>query len=168
MLSRLLQRFSILWERFLAANHFVRRLYLLLAETLGMPFKQLFINLDQTFLEELKEKSAKEERRSLNSLARKLFDDLPKHRELLLEFGNYLKQKGGNADQTTNLVGLTFRITEDELWDWKEKALLARMNPRELTVSLLELWYNGELEAILRSLNEKVELKKENVIKRVS
>lgn len=169
MLNRLLKKNSILWDRFLAENIFVRRLYLLLAEILRMPYKQFYVNLDQVFLDNLKEKSAISERRSVNSLARKLFDDLPKHRGLLLEFGDYLKQKELKISQATKSVGLTFRITEDEIWDWKEKALLARMNPRELTINLLELWYSGELEPILQSLGEKFDLNKgEDVIKRVS
>lgn len=167
MFIRLLELFSSRCDKFLINNSVVWRLFLLPADYLGMASKQFFINLEQTFLKELKVKSA-EERRSLNSLARKIFDDLPKHRELLLELGNYLRSKDLKSQHTTGSVGLTFRITEEEFWDWKEKALLARMNPRELTIYLLELWYDGELESILQSLNQKFEINKENVVKRIS
>lgn len=169
ILNRLLRRFSVLWLKCLETNAVVKQLHLILAKVLRMPFKQLFINLDQTILEEIKEKSADVEKRSLNSLARKLLADLPKDRGHLLELGTYFKQKKLKSLQTDEPVGLTLRFTEDEIWDLKEKAALVRVNPRELAIYLLELWNSNELESILQTLNTKIDLKKEkDAVKRVS
>lgn len=125
-----------------------------LEKLLRMEYKQLFITLDQSLLEEIKERSAAVEKRSLNSLARKIFADLPDDRELLIELGKYLKAKEIKSAASKDTVGLTLRITEDELWDLKEKAVKARMNPREFTVYLLELWNSGELKPGLQMLEE--------------
>ena len=127
-----------------------------------MSNKQIFINLDRAILQEIKEKAALEEKRSLNSLARKLIADLPRDRVTLLTLGDRLREQESVSLISSDSVPSTIRISEEELWDLKEKAVKARMNPRELVILLLERWNTaavGETSGFIE---------KEDVIKRAS
>ena len=127
-----------------------------------MSNKQIFINLDRAILQEIKEKAALEEKRSLNSLARKLIADLPRDRVTLLTLGDRLREQESVSLISSDSVPSTIRISEEEFWDLKEKAVKARMNPRELVILLLERWNTaavGETSGFIE---------KEDVIKRAS
>ncbi len=127
-----------------------------------MSNKQIFINLDRKISDEIKEKAARKEKRSLNSLARKLIADIPNERSALLELGAHLREADPFSLRSTDQISSTIRISEEELWDLKEKAAKARMNPRELVVCLLEEW-NSERSASIPGASEK-----KNVVKRAS
>jgi hypothetical protein len=153
--SRLFFMFSILfgivaWQMI---EIFVRHTLELRARRV-MPYKQIFINLDRSALEEIKEKAAKIEKRTLNSLSRKLISQLPRDRVKLLELAEILRNEGSESAASKDSVGLTIRIEEEELWDFKEQALKARTHPREIIVGLLELWNRGKLDSILQELEE--------------
>lgn len=127
-----------------------------------MPNKQIFINLDRTILEELKDKAANIEKRSLNSLCRKLIADLPHDRAALLELGDSLRNEHLVSLTSKNQIGSTIRISEDELWELKEKSAKSKMNPRDLIIGLLEVWNSGDPKSILSAREER------NVVKRAS
>lgn len=127
-----------------------------------MSNKQIFISLDRAILQEIKEKAALEEKRSLNSLARKLIADLPRDRVFLLKLGDRLREQESVSLLSSDPVPSTIRISEEELWDLKEKAVKARMNPRELVILLLERWNTAAVTEISGFVE------KEDVIKRAS
>lgn len=115
-----------------------------------MSHKQIFLTFERVLIEEVKERCAMKEKRSVTSLLRKLFSDLPADPGQLLKLGQRLSKEQSDRP-LTDPVNIAVRFPEDEYWDAKAKASHAHMTLKEFSSGILRLWVRGELD---ESLNQ--------------
>jgi hypothetical protein len=118
-----------------------------------MSHKQIFLTFEGELLDAVKERCALTEKRSVTSLLRKLFADLPLRPDVLGELGRRLNPEGRGEAALTRPANIAVRFPEDEYWEAKAKAALARMTVKEFSTELLKLWVKGELEEWLAQLS---------------
>lgn len=116
-----------------------------------MEQKQIFLTFERGLFDEVKARCAVKEKRSVTSLLRKLFADLPLDKERLGELGRRLSRVQDEQTAQSDPVNVAVRLPADEYWEARAKAALAWMTVKEFAIELLKLWVQGELEEWLKA-----------------
>lgn len=117
-----------------------------------MEHKQIFLTFEREFLDVVKERCALKEKRSITSLLRKLFADLPLDGQMLGQLSERLRREQDEQQAPTDPVNVAVRFPEAEYWEARAKASLAWMTVKEFSTELLRLWVRGELDEWLNQI----------------
>lgn len=120
-----------------------------------MSHKQIFLTFERELLDKVKDRCALKEKRSVTSLLRKLFADLPLEPGALAELGRRLSLEQSQEKSLDDSVNIAVRFPDTEYWEARAKASLARMTVKEFSTEILKLWVNGDLEEWLVQIGEK-------------
>lgn len=110
-----------------------------------MDNKQIFLAFDGELLDIVKKRCALKEKRSITSLLRKLFADVPMDEDRLTELIQKYILEHRDEKAAPRLVKVAVRFPEDEYWKARAKAALAFMTVKEFSAVLLELWVKDQL-----------------------
>ena len=119
-----------------------------------MNHKQIFLTFERKLLDGVKERCALKEKRSVTSLLRKLFSDLPLDPAALSELGRRLRLGQTQQKSLNDSVHIAVRFPDTEYWEARAKASLAQMTVKEFSTELLVLWVSGELDEWLNQISK--------------